>query len=268
MDYPEEKIKTCLGRTFDFHWEDIHPSDMFQSYSQCWTLKAFTALRALFAAYTTVLLIVDAIINFEDGTWFTYFTHMNYTILATYFVMGSIMSYRRIGRPKFLNRRVMASSTKTLHLLGSVEFVNALFLDIVYWTLLYDPAHPPSFVTCNMHGSNFVMMLIDILLSKMILIWQHGWLNLVFAVLFIVFAQIYHAFSDHWVYPFLDTSKSLWPISYICVTLLLIVIFSVCKLIIHIRNRVGSRGELKRDLQSQLMDDYSDAPDRRSSAFV
>ena len=62
-----------------------------------------------------------------------------------------------------------------------------------------------------MHGVNFVMMMLDMILSKTNIVPSHFIAVIVLPMVYCVFQWIHHAMGGSWAYPFLSVSGSTSP---------------------------------------------------------
>lgn len=51
-------------------------------------------------------------------------------------------------------------------ILFEIELPTAVFLSIVYWSILYDPCAAPTFINVSYHALNSIVMLIDLFLNE------------------------------------------------------------------------------------------------------
>lgn len=79
----------------------------------------------------------------------------------------------------------------------------ALFLDVVYWSVLFKGG--PHFDRIAQHAVNIILVLVDMCLAlKMNFKLFYTFMFVVYTVIFVVFAWIFFAVQDEWVYSFLD----------------------------------------------------------------
>ncbi|KAK1861314.1 hypothetical protein I4F81_003898 [Pyropia yezoensis] len=135
----------------------------------------------------------------SDRLDMVFFTNVNYSVLSGalfWLACATTFSVLVAKRP---HRHVLW----TITVLGvQVVATNALFLDVVYWALLYDTL---TFAGLVVHAINAVAVLADVALSSYHLRWVYLIPSAAAALLWVFgFAWPYYAASGTWVYNFLD----------------------------------------------------------------
>jgi hypothetical protein len=102
--------------------------------------------------------------------------------------------------------------------------------------MLYSPGQA-DFVTVNVHCINFVLIALYAMTCAAQIEWPSMWIIVAFALTYTGVAWLYHKASDEWVYPFLSTSSSYWPVVYLLLIFFLCCIFSIVKGMVHLRNK-------------------------------
>eukprot|EP01028_Stygiella_incarcerata_P013582 TRINITY_DN82808_c0_g1_i1.p1 TRINITY_DN82808_c0_g1~~TRINITY_DN82808_c0_g1_i1.p1 ORF type:complete len:260 (+),score=34.25 TRINITY_DN82808_c0_g1_i1:74-853(+) len=193
--------------------------------------------RLITALYTTAVAIYSLAVVRDHGKWFVFFTDINYSILCAFLWVTAFLTNKYWDFP-FENafRVELTWFHKLLAIVFALAFTNALFLDIVYWTMLYSPGQA-DFVTVNVHCVNFVIIALYAMSCAAPIEWPNMFIIVVFALAYTGFAWIYHNASNEWIYPFLSTSSSLWPIMYLLLIVFLCSIFCFVKGMVHLRNK-------------------------------
>eukprot|EP00762_Andalucia_godoyi_P004635 ANDGO_03660.mRNA.1 hypothetical protein CAOG_05392 len=225
--------KTKNSRCCDFHWSEIVTDDLLGSHFL--SFQVLYGFRIFAAVFNVGVLVMSFVYFWGNGTWFTFFTNLNYTLLCFYF--GCHTFY-----PWF--RSVLFS--RILYVVAETEFTCALFLDGVFWTLLLpfiDTTDPAAmFLNVMMHLINFVFMFADVMFSRIRFYWSHLWITVVFIIVYTIFTFIYFLFSMHWVYPFLDPTKKLYAAILVGMFVYLFLCWTCGKLFVWLREKIASRG--------------------------
>ncbi|KAH7302768.1 hypothetical protein KP509_23G086200 [Ceratopteris richardii] len=95
-----------------------------------------------------------------------------------------------------------------------------LFTDIVYWLglfpLMKELGRSYDFLEVNLHGTNAVFILADVMLNRMSFPWFRGAYFTLWTGAYVLFQWSAHAFGlEWWPYPFLDPTKKYAPIWYL-----------------------------------------------------
>lgn len=99
--------------------------------------------------------------------------------------------------------------------------VNAIFIDIVYWTMLHDG--DISFTNLNIHLFNSIFVLIEFLLNRITFQVANLIFLLLYALCYILFSFIYFEETKETIYFFLDWKKPMTGLY--CLAILIIYIF-------------------------------------------
>lgn len=84
----------------------------------------------------------------------------------------------------------------------------ALFLDLVFWALLFDFDRTPRLSELTQHALNLVFVLLDIVLSlRMQFGVFYSAVFIIYTIAYLIFAWIRFAITDDWVYKFLNYQK-------------------------------------------------------------
>lgn len=135
----------------------------------------------------------------SDRLDMVFFTNVNYSVLSAALLWLACVTAFAVLVAKRPHRHVLWTVT----VVGvQVVATNALFLDVVYWALLYDTF---SFAGLVVHAINAVGVLTDVALSSYHLRWVYLIPSAAAALLWVFgFAWPYYAASGSWVYNFLD----------------------------------------------------------------
>ncbi|GAB0494343.1 hypothetical protein MMPV_005635 [Pyropia vietnamensis] len=135
----------------------------------------------------------------SDRLDMVFFTSVNYSALSGVLFWLACATVFAVLVAKRPHRHVLW----TITVVGvQVVATNALFLDVVYWALLYDTF---TFSGLVVHAINAVAVLIDVALSSYHLRWAYLIPSAAVALLWVFgFAWPYFAASGNWVYDFLD----------------------------------------------------------------
>lgn len=216
----------------DFHWQGNAPSLLFQaSFSSA---AALLYWRIACCVYGFCTLVAWAVIAGLSGRTFRpFYTDLSYIILVIYFHLHVLLWFL-VVRKKGSSARLQ----KTLCLMLGQTTCCALFLDAVFWALIYPfSSRTVDFLEINMHGVNLLMMAVEVMACRLAFPWQFFSVPLVYSLLYLVVAQIYHATTGVWLYDFLNVSKPLAPVFYVAVVVWLVGAFALCRLWVGLRNR-------------------------------
>lgn len=135
----------------------------------------------------------------SDRLDMVFFTNVNYSVLSAALFWLACATAFAVLVAKRPDQHVLW----TITVLGvQVVASNALFLDVVYWALLYDTF---TFAGLVVHAINAVAVLADVALSSYHLRWVYLIPSAAAALLWVFgFAWPYYAASGSWVYNFLD----------------------------------------------------------------
>ncbi|KAG4108618.1 hypothetical protein H8356DRAFT_972860 [Neocallimastix lanati (nom. inval.)] len=157
----------------------------------------------------------------HDWIYFAYFTNQTYFGIMIYFMLGIINYYR--DSKGTLKGRISNTYLHTLvHILYNILLPLAIIVTCVFWGLIFPKAE-----TFYFNFNHWAQEIIQHLLQSVFLCidWYfitiptnyHHFLPMFIAgVAYLIYAQIYHAIFNVWIYKFLDPSQnSIWYIIYI-----------------------------------------------------
>jgi len=87
------------------------------------------------------------------------------------------------------------SSRVATWFLASVVPCVAFLVCVLYWALVFEPENgPPEALSVVMHGGNFVLVIIDLLLCRQPFYIAHVYLPMVFGALYALFTLVYYSY--------------------------------------------------------------------------
>ncbi|TFK36001.1 hypothetical protein BDQ12DRAFT_699831 [Crucibulum laeve] len=230
---------------------------------------ALACIRLSIALYTLFVLLFSIIwesVRWGDGEqYFSFFTHLSYIGLCSYFFASGIQTLfyalrlRKGGTGYPLQR--WGYSLQALHiLLASTVVTFPIIVTIVFWGLLSSPSTFSSMYNSwsaiSVHALNVVFCVFEIILTN---IPAAPWITLPFGLLFLGgylgVAYLTKATQGFYTYAFLDPTKqhALLAAYIIGIAVAEIIIFFIVRLIMTFRERYCARRGL-----TQLSDDEGD----------
>lgn len=179
---------------------------LFEAATSSFAPTIFIAIaRAIYATFMWVTFIVFAANGEYRMEFYSSWCHIG---IALAFSLTSATSFYFIFR-KEKERNGERSIFASLAVAVFQIFATcALFLDLVYWVLLFDKSTTPLLHQVAQHAVNAVFVVVDIFLSlRMQFKVFYGALFILFTVVYVIFAWIRYAITKHWVYSFLDYRK-------------------------------------------------------------
>lgn len=159
------------------------------------------AWRAVFAIFMSTTLIVYSIRGVYTYQFYSIWCHIGIAIAFTLNASASAL-YLFSQSPRRDNITFLAFF---IFLWFQVFAIAALFLDVVFWTILFDFDGSPTFAQLSQHAVNLVFVLLDLLLSaRMQFKLLYGVVFIAYTIGYLTFAWIRFAITDDWVYGFLD----------------------------------------------------------------
>jgi len=201
-------------------------------------IAAFICVFILFMNFLFVIPIVG-------GRFFLPYTNINFILLTSYFVCAVIYSLREYSFQKKSDLTIGNRSINTISVETPIEtelgdflvdetevgwarrkrfylsiwmkffwvlfelcFTNALFLDVVFWGLLF-PAQQnwSNPLTYFVHFVNLILIFVELLLNSITFIPAHYVFELTFVLCYTVVVFSWYGVSHSWLYPFLDVTK-------------------------------------------------------------
>jgi hypothetical protein len=80
---------------------------------------------------------------------------------------------------------------RILWILFELVATNAIFLDIVFWSLLFTGSIDSYGIVA--HAVNTLVVLLELALNRMTFIWTHWLWNIAYGIIYLIFAWIFHA---------------------------------------------------------------------------
>ncbi|KAK9863686.1 hypothetical protein WJX84_006530 [Apatococcus fuscideae] len=122
---------------------------------------------------------------------------------------------------------------------------STLFLSVFFWLLIYKKG-PVAYDNALKHGVNNLVILGDILISRVQFISYHFQVVLWYGTVYLIFMWIYHDASSHWVYDVLDWTKP-WAVPlYLPLPLLLFAAFMFWYALVALREWLGKHAHIVR----------------------
>jgi len=219
--------------------------------------------RLTLAIYTTVAIIFmmawEGIVTHDVDSYFSYFTHLSYIGLTSYFWASSVQTLNyasRVGRgakPSYALQQ-WGPFTQVLHvLLNATVYVAPFIVTIVFWTLLASGAFANTFTAwdnISMHILNTVFTVSEIILSRCVPTWSSLPVLLVICVLYIALAYVTYATQHFYTYSFLDPSKQH---AFVAVYILGMLIGTIVVLAV-VKGVCALRDKLFRNVRVQVVD--------------
>lgn len=163
-----------------------------------WLVLAWRAAFAIYMGTTLIVYLARDTYNFE---FYSIWCHLGIAIAFSLSALASLL-YLFKRAP---HRDSISFFASFVLLWVQVFATAALFLDVVYWALLFDSDTSPSLAVISQHAINFGFVLLDLFLSlRMQFKLLYGLVFVVYTIAYVVFAWIRFAITDDWVYGFLD----------------------------------------------------------------
>lgn len=160
--------------------------------------------RVVFALFMSTTFLVYTINGQYTFQFYSIWCHLGISIA---FIASSLASALYLSSKQPRNRNCSFFAFVVV-LLFQVFATAALFLDLVFWALLFDFDTKPDIATLAQHAFNLVFVLLDILLSvRMQFKLIYGVVFILYTISFLVFAWIRFAITDDWMYNFLDYQR-------------------------------------------------------------
>eukprot|EP00035_Acanthoeca_spectabilis_P038842 m.56706 g.56706 ORF g.56706 m.56706 type:complete len:277 (-) comp9317_c0_seq1:2365-3195(-) len=217
------------------HYELVTSEMMTGSYTVSrLTLGAYRILVTLYSFGYWMWSVHHAEESGKRVLWdMRFYSAWNYTTLCVVFFLLSL---------QHVFTYVPNWVTKVTWTLFQVELAQAVFLDIVIWSILWphmaDYSMPFFFSMLNGHAFNAVFLFGDVFLGKLQMVPAHmGW-TFVYATVYVIVVWInYSLTTDCMPYSFLDVGPQLAPVWYVGLVIFLAVIFSAVSGLVACRER-------------------------------
>eukprot|EP00242_Pyramimonas_sp_CCMP2087_P011774 CAMPEP_0198199704 /NCGR_PEP_ID=MMETSP1445-20131203/2907_1 /TAXON_ID=36898 /ORGANISM="Pyramimonas sp., Strain CCMP2087" /LENGTH=270 /DNA_ID=CAMNT_0043869593 /DNA_START=34 /DNA_END=847 /DNA_ORIENTATION=+ len=143
--------------------------------------------------------------------WWIYLTHWTLVVESMYFVSAAYTTWRA-----FTNKEQKLSADKHMILswvLHDIAYPSTCLVMVMFWGLVFSP--PIRALTTFTHGVNFIMMLVDVILSSQPYYIMHAAYFLIYSAVYIGWTLFFYAVKarnddgDRYVYSALDYEDDL-----------------------------------------------------------
>lgn len=197
----------------------------------CFTDSHFLAPQFLGGLRLAIVLYLGGVLIFficlDDWSKFKYYSVWSLLLLFIYFVAAlshSLQHYRhgpeRVAR--FFYTWTGGATFGATWVLFCIACTNALVVDVVLWAVIYPQNKSNkyfSFGSFNMHGINLILILTELLLSKLPLVPGAILLVSVLPLAYTLFLWLKVALGGSWVYSFMNAASpwaTLWYLLVLC----------------------------------------------------
>jgi len=186
-------------------------------------------------------------------TCFFMYTNITFLLMLTYFVIGTTLSWKdwkhsrrysslSAGESQSLSvNGVLHEKESELRLhhkafwvLFQICFTSAVFLDIVFWSLIFHP--PGRWNDFVFHGANSIFIGVELAINSIIFVPSHVYFQFIYILIYAVLAFSYYGVTHVWLYGFLNWYDKLFPIYYVVALLLPTCIFFIGYLLTRLRD--------------------------------
>jgi hypothetical protein len=204
----------------EFKWDKIHFTDVIawnKGFTQSWVFKdekTYLTIRITFAILVLGILLwssLDMAVPGDYEYWWIYLTHWTLVVESMYFVSAAYTTWRA-----FTNKEQKLSADKHMILswvLHDIAYPSTCLVMIMFWGLVFSP--PVTALTTFTHGVNFIVMLVDVILSSQPYYIMHAVYFLSYAAIYIGWTLFFYAVKarnedgDRYVYSALDYKDDL-----------------------------------------------------------
>lgn len=189
----------------------------------------FLVYRVLLSGTFTALLLWSMIINWEGGKWFIYLTSWGFFLCALSSYIATFVVCRG-----FFNQSMYSPNSSSNDLKSETEYMPviykiywisynvsttaALFITILYWSILYNPEHDVGLggfgLNFTVHGLNSILSMLEVVVGGPPSRLLHGFQSALFALVYVTFNLIYWGAGGmgrgdkDYVYPVLDWTNN------------------------------------------------------------
>jgi len=212
------------------------------------------AVRCLLATYcVTVLAGSIAFMALQNKVlmWPYYITNLSFLGLTAYMTMAAFHTVALARRPFAYDHPPTLRAQTAFLISHQCLYVTVVGLHIavplIYWVMLRALNNETGayfeWINASVHGVNFLVVLLEVLLGRMVLRLRDIWILGSTALLYTCWMWIVNAFAGVWVYPFLSWNRGpMVAISYLSILACLLVCYVLMYLLHQIRERcVGDR---------------------------
>jgi len=222
-----------------FHWKRHKKGDFVQSF--IFPYGGILAIRVIMAVYTLAMLFYG--LYLEENFFFIYYTDLNYLILCIYFTIIALYGVHFLWKVEDKESFVKLEAThfdRFIWVLFQFVTTNALFLDTVFWALLYSGGIPSAW-TVSSHSINSALVLMELLMNKLSFAAIHLIVIIAFGLAYVFFSWIYHAVTSVWIYDFLAWNSAWTALDYIGIFIGGLIYFFVLRGLQRLRNKILSK---------------------------
>lgn len=194
-----------------------------------WTL---TLWRLFAAVYLAVVLGFALDGGYSNGVFFTYFTNLSFMLVTIYFWVVAILGFLYLRAKPYAKENLYADADDeegagaaeellpqerqrmqspwasfTVWVMFEVLVGACLGLDLVYWSVLYDPDDSDSgnWLDIHLHGVQFVLMAIELYLNRLPILLPHMVFLMIYGIAYnCLLMWPYFAATGNWVYDIFD----------------------------------------------------------------
>jgi len=189
-------------------------------------LLVFRIVALAVLLYGFVVSIYNYYFNFKTNelrVYLPYFTHQTFICILFYF--GFNIYFQIKDRKKALPFRFEKEACNVFcHISFNALVPMAFLVSIIFWGIIYPVL---DFSRCNylnyvqhiiLHCFQSIFLGIDWFLISIPTCSHHYLPMFIIGIVYLTFANIYHAITGNWIYDFVDTTKDLWVVTYVAVT--------------------------------------------------
>lgn len=213
-------IDTPIGIDKDT-WPKVfgHDADRFTGRWNCLkSFEVYLGLRCtLFATMLGVLLYSFGLYaeDGDSGYWFIYLTHWGLLIEVVYLGLA-VWTTKQSPSWEFLTeneREILPLSVRILWPLGTIVLPTSFMIFAMYWGLVFKWEKAPKAISVLTHGVNFVVMIIDQVVTGRPILLLHVIYFWIFAVVYVVWSGLHYWWrvgnedGDDYIYSSLDWSQ-------------------------------------------------------------
>lgn len=221
-----------------FAWDLVDPTHVIKGYNDNQLLVLI--YREFILAFFLFTLLYQGVWGSKLGNvWVIYFTNWDFVGLGLYSIIAIIVSCTAFYR-KGMPSPIWEFMEKALVIVYVTVASNAIFLTAFYWMVIYD-GETPEADNIFRHGINVVILLVELVLSRIPIVSYHLQVPFAFATVYAVFMWIYRGASGDWVYEAMDWSKTSSIFYYIVLPILIVLAFYLLYLVAYLREKFGKK---------------------------
>jgi len=149
----------------------------------------------------------------------------------------------------------------TMWVMFEVCATMVFLVDIVVWTLLLPSLGEEdrgklllNFSSYNVHGTNAVFMLVELLLNRFEFVFSHVLFVVGWALLYACWAWIYFDISGVWIYFFVNTAQKTAPLWYLLLLVMHVLFFSLVYGLWRLKEHQLHRPQREQQLLDESLD--------------